>query len=157
MSELRCAELVKGDRYQSEIIYGRMSLNVSEVLNVVFGGGLAAALTALITLGPTLRKAKAEAEKAHADAESSRFDNAEHATRILMDNIVEPLKKELNATRREMARLRKAIDGANSCEHRNGCPVLDGVQRLADDDAKRDGKQPGQRAVGSDGGVAVGA
>ena len=46
------------------------------------------------------------------------------ATHILIENIVEPLKKELNATRREMARLRKAIDGANDCEYRSDCPVL---------------------------------
>lgn len=55
---------------------------------------LLAALTALLTLGPTVRKAKAEAEKAKADAETVRIDNTEHATRILIDNIVEPLKKE---------------------------------------------------------------
>ena len=93
-------------------------MDTSVLLNWIFGGGLLAALTALVTLGPTVRKAKAEAEKAKADAETVRIDNTEHATRILIENIVEPLKKELSATRREMARLRKAIDGANDCLHR---------------------------------------
>ena len=65
-----------------------------------------------------------------ADAETVRIDNTEHATRILIDNIVEPLKKELSATRREMARLRKAIDGANDCLHRADCPVLHELREL---------------------------
>ena len=64
------------------------------------------------------------------------MDNAEHATRILVSNIVVPLKEELNATRkdlqankREMARLRKAIDTANSCRHHDDCPVLGGLRK----------------------------
>ena len=112
-------------------------METSVVLNWIFGGGLVAALTALLTLGPTLRKARAEAEKAKADAETVHIDNAEHATRILIENIVEPLKDELNATRkdlqatkREMARLRKAIDTANSCRHHDDCPVLYGLREL---------------------------
>nr|WP_278912137.1 hypothetical protein [Leyella stercorea] len=73
--------------------------------------------------------------KAEADAETVRMDNAEHATRILVENIVKPLKEELNETRRyleaskrEMARLRKAIDTANSCKHHDDCPVLVGLR-----------------------------
>lgn len=99
-------------------------MELSVILNWIFGGGLLAALTALITLGPTVRKARADAEKAKADAETVRIDNTEQATRILIDNIVEPLKKELSATRKEMARLRKALDGANDCRYRADCPVL---------------------------------
>ena len=96
----------------------------------------------IVTLRATVRKANAEAEKAKADAETVRIDNAEHATRILVDNIVEPLKDELNATRkdlqatkREMARLRKAIDTANSCKHHDDCPVLRGVRDHPKDSA----------------------
>ncbi len=120
-------------------------MQFSEILNYVLGGGLVALLVAVGTLRATVRKAnadaeraKAEAEKAKADAETVRIDNAEHATRILIENIVEPLKEELTAvrnelgstrkdlcaTKREMARLRKALDAANSCKHHNDCPVL---------------------------------
>lgn len=113
-------------------------MDTSVLLNWIFGGGLLAALTALVTLGPTVRKAKAEAEKAKADAETVRIDNTEHATRILIDNIVEPLKKELSATRREMARLRKAIDGANDCQHRADCPVLHELRELPKTDTEAD-------------------
>ena len=91
-------------------------MNISEVLNILLGGGLVATIVAICTLRATIRKAKAESMKAEADAETVRMDNAEHATRILVENIVKPLKEELNETRRyleaskrEMARLRKAI------------------------------------------------
>ena len=110
-------------------------MDFSAVMNLVLGGGLVATLIAIITLKSTVREARAKAEKATAEAETVRIDNAEHATRILIDNIVEPLKDELNATRkdlqatkREMARLRKAIDTANSCKHHDDCPVLVGLR-----------------------------
>ena len=104
-----------------------------------------ATIVAISTLRATIRKAKAESMKAEADAETVRMDNAEHATRILVENIVKPLREELNETRRyleaskrEMARLRKAIDTANSCKHHDDCPVLVGM---------RD-KQKGERGGG---------
>ena len=113
-------------------------MEFSEILNYILGGGLLAAVVGIVTLKATLRKANADAEKAIAEAETVRIDNAEHATRILIENIVEPLRKELHetreelretkkefgATKREMARLRKAIADANSCKHSDDCPVL---------------------------------
>ena len=113
-------------------------MEFSEILNYILGGGLLAAIVGIVTLKATLRKANADAEKAIAEAETVRIDKAEHATRILIENIVEPLKSELNetrkelretkkefgATKREMARLRKAIADANSCKHSDDCPVL---------------------------------
>lgn len=120
-------------------------MEFSEILNYILGGGLLASLVGIVTLRATVRKANAEAEKAKAEAETVRIDNAERATRILIENIVEPLKKELSetreelrstkeefgetkrefgATKREMARLRKAVESANSCRFSGDCPVL---------------------------------
>lgn len=122
-----------------------------EILNYILGGGVLALLIGVLTLKATVREAnakaeqaKAEAEKAKAEAESVRIDNAEHATRILIENIVEPLRKELHetreelretkkefgATKREMARLRKGIGDANSCKHSDDCPVLYRLREL---------------------------
>lgn len=113
-------------------------MDFSAVMNLVLGGGLVATIIAIITLKSTVREARAKAEKATAEAETVRIDNTEHATRILIENIVEPLKEELNenrkalqATRREMARLRKAIDTANSCRHHDDCPVLYGMREYS--------------------------
>ena len=99
------------------------------MLNWILGGGLLAAVVGLLTLKATVRKA---------EAETVRIGNTEQATRILIENIVEPLKKELSETRedlreakkelgstkREMARFRKAIETANSCKFRADCPVI---------------------------------
>ncbi len=115
-------------------------MELHELLNWVLGGGLVATLVALLTLKPTVMKARseavrarAEAERAMAAAETVRITNTEQATRILIDNIVEPLKKEFNATRREMARLRKALNQANACEHSDNCPVLHKLRELQDE------------------------
>lgn len=113
-------------------------MEFSEMLNWILGGGLLAAVVGLLTLKATVRKANAEAEKAKAEAETVRIGNTEQATRILIENIVEPLKKELSETRedlreakkelgstkREMARFRKAIETANSCKFRADCLVI---------------------------------
>lgn len=129
-------------------------MNISEILNVLLGGGLVATIVAICTLQATVRKAKAESMKAEADAETVRMDNAEHATRILVENIVKPLKEELNETRkyleaskREMARLRKAIDTANSCKHHDDCPVLVGLR----DKPKGERGHAGNRSSGNRG------
>jgi len=123
-------------------------MELSEIINLMLGGGLVATVIAVITMKSTVRKAKAEAEKALADAEAVRIDNTEKATRVLMDNIVAPLKeelyetrKEIIANRREMARLRKAIDDANSCRYSDNCPVL---KRMRVEQKKRDPTDVGE-------------
>lgn len=128
-------------------------MELSEIMNFVLGGGLATALTGLFTIRATVRKKLAEADKAKADAESVRIDNAEHATQVLVNNIVEPLKDELDgtrkdllATKREMARLRKAIDRANSCKHHDDCPVLNGMR----EHAESEGNGPDGNGAGGD-------
>lgn len=120
-------------------------MTFSEILNILLGGGLLATLLGLITLKAAVRKANAEAsqalaqaKKAEAEAETVRITNTENATRILVENIVKPLKEELNATRedlqatkkemastkRAMSRLTKAVESANNCRHADYCPVL---------------------------------
>lgn len=115
-----------------------MDFNI--ILNWVLGGGLITAIISIITLRATVREANAKAEKAMAEAEALRIDNVEHATRILMENIVKPLKEQLNATikslqsmQREVARFRKALSVANSCKHADNCPVLFKLRDLSKD------------------------
>ena len=129
---------------------------LSELLNWILGGGFVTTLIALLTLKSTALKAKSEAEKARAeaerakaDAETVRITNAEQATRILVENIVEPLKKELNATRREMARLRKALNQAGTCDHSANCPVLHEL-RLQKDSYDHRGNQCDEDEEGQD-------
>lgn len=121
-------------------------MGTSEIFNILLGGGLLATVAGLLTLRATVRKANAEAD-------ALRIDNTEQATRILMENIVKPLKDEFNETKkelarntREMARLRKAIDAANGCRHRDHCPVL---HRLRDQ--PKDGTDGADGTGGADG------
>lgn len=125
-------------------------MTLSEILNILLGGGVLALVIGVVTLRATVKKANADAERAKADAESVRITNTENATRILVENIVKPLKEELNATRedlqatkkemastkREMARLRKAVEAASGCPHSDGCPVL---RKLRDNPKDTDG------------------
>lgn len=115
-------------------------MEFSVILNWILGGGLITAIISIITLKATVREANAKAEKAMAEAQALRIDNVEHATRILMENIVKPLTEQLNATiknlqsvQREVARLRKALSVANSCKHFDNCPVLYKLRDLAKD------------------------
>ena len=124
-------------------------MELSEILNVVLGGSLVGALISIVTIRSALKKARAEAEKALAEADTVKITNTEQATRILVENIVKPLTEELNETRREIgsvkrevARLRKAIDGANSCRYSSDCPVL---ERMRVTSKERDDSKP--RAV----------
>lgn len=117
---------------------------MNELITILLGGGAIGTLVAVVTLRSTAAKARAEARRAEAEAEGVAVSNAQQATRVLVENIVEPLKEELNETRRylqaakrEMARLRKAIDTASLCAHRDGCPVLMGLRRPDDADLDR--------------------
>lgn len=130
-------------------------MQLSEILNLLLGSGLVATIVALLTLKSTMRKAAAEAERSVADAETVSINNAENATRILVENIVNPLKNELNETRkyldaakREMARLRKAIDSANSCKHHDNCPVLSGLHNQQKDDERANNIPLDSKATG---------
>ena len=120
-------------------------MSFAEILNILLGGGLAAMVVTLVTMRATVRKANADAEKARADAETVRITNTENATRILVENIVKPLKEELHATReklssaeqlmasiqkelastkRALSRLSRAVESATNCPHADDCIVL---------------------------------
>ena len=141
------------------------------ILDYILGGGLVSAAVAIMSLRSTARKAKAEAEKAEAEAERSRadaetvrLDNSEHATRILLDNLMKPLietlhetkteldltKRELARNTREMARFRKALERVGDCDYREQCPVLDELRKQpkAGGDRADDGSRGGQHSCG---------
>ena len=116
------------------------NMELSEILNVVLGGSLVGAVISIVTIRSALKKARAEAEKAIAESDTVKITNTETATRILVENIVTPLKDELHETRKElsllkkeMARFRKAVDSANSCKYSDDCPVLERMRGSQED------------------------
>lgn len=159
-------------------------MTASEIINLILGGGLVVTLINLATLKAAVKKANAEAaeanaraKKAEADAETVRITNAENATRILIENIVKPLRQELHDTReklseteqvvtsmrkelssakRFMSRLaRRALELISGCPYADNCPVS---ARLRDvktdggtyylDDILRAYRQPDNRNKG---------
>lgn len=127
----------------------------SVFLNIIFGAGLVTTIVGLLSVRSELKKARADAEKAMAEADAVKITNTENATRILIENIVEPLKEELNETRkelnpikRELARLRKAVEAIQLCPYRGECPVLAELQDGADDAPGRKDGQPQNRICG---------
>lgn len=110
-------------------------MELSEILNYVFGTGLIATIVGLLNIRSELMKARAEARRAEAEADTVKITNTEQATRILIDNIVKPLTekldethKELQGNKRELTRLRKAVEAIQLCPYRSECPVLGELQ-----------------------------
>lgn len=78
---------------------------------------------------------RAQVEASKADTRGDELANVKEAMSILMEQIVEPLKKEINAIRKELARLRRAVEKANRCpfaDHADACPVLYELRRAED-------------------------
>lgn len=76
-----------------------------------------------------VEKLKAEVRASQVNTRGSELDNVQKAMRILMDEIVEPLKQEINAIRKELGKLRRAVEKANSCRFTADCPVRGELQK----------------------------
>lgn len=94
------------------------------IVNSLLGGGIVSVVFSVLSLRWRVRKEREESRRLG-------LINAETATDLLLENIVEPLKRELNDTKREMAhtkvelqRLRRAIQVAHHCRYSPDCPVL---------------------------------
>lgn len=93
---------------------------ISLLLNLVLGGGL---LVTLLTLRAARQKANIEVDQAKVDVEGTMLDNDEKASRVLIDYVVDPLKREISGLRRDVRRLQQAIDKIPECPHADSCPV----------------------------------
>ena len=93
---------------------------ISIALNALLGGGL---IVTLVTLRATKNKALAEVE-------ARQIQNAAALLQEYKENIIEPIKTEVNGLRKEVRHLKDAISRANSCHYADGCPV---ITRMQDD------------------------
>lgn len=76
-----------------------------------------------------VEKLKADVRAAQVNTRGSELDNVQKAMQILMDEIVEPLKQEINAIRKELGKLRRAVEKANNCRFIANCPVRSELQK----------------------------
>lgn len=103
-----------------------MDLDVIRILfEVILGGGW---LISLLTLRSTRKKSRAEALQAEMELGRNYVEE-------FTENIVNPMKEKVkdlenatNGLKREMARLRKAINKTNSCQWVDSCPVVRELQ-----------------------------
>lgn len=66
---------------------------------------------------------RAEMKDKLAEVKSHELDNVRKASDILMENIVKPLKTEIQSLRRDVDKFRKAIEKIPSCPMAGDCPV----------------------------------
>lgn len=70
-----------------------------------------------------LGQLRAEMESKLSAVRKSELDNVREASDILMDNVVKPLKSEIQSLRRDVNRFRRAIEKIPSCPIADTCPV----------------------------------
>lgn len=116
------------------------------ILSAVSLAELAGLITAIVMLRPNRKKGMEEAQRLHAEARQAEIENEERMSAILMTNIVAPLQAELKRLRetvdslngqvdclsdqverlsKEVDRLKRAVNKANTCRHKEDCPVLE--------------------------------
>ena len=105
---------------------------LSLILNAVLSVGF---ITAVATLRSTRRKAREEARRAAIENDKSLMDS-------FNQYIVEPLKKEVNALRKDVRRFARAVEKINDCPHAADCPVRNELQNSKDDHADSDTDNP---------------
>lgn len=78
-----------------------------------------------------LGQLRAEMESKLSAVKKSELDNVREASDILMDNVVKPLKTEIQSLRRDVNKFRRAIEKIPTCPIADTCPVS---RELLDDE-----------------------
>ncbi len=93
---------------------------------------------------------KAQVGALQTNTKGDELKNVREGISILMEEVVEPLKKELNAVRREMARFRKAFGKGDDCKHYYDlCPIRAELLRT-EEDSNNKHTEDRQRSGGRD-------
>ena len=79
---------------------------------------------------------RAEMEDKLAEVKSHELDNVRKASDILMENIVKPLKTEIQSLRRDVSKFRKAVEQIPMCPMAGDCPASRELHRTETDDAR---------------------
>lgn len=104
---------------------------VLAIISLVAGplGGWLTAILLRKKYDAEVEKLKTEVQAAKINTRGDELENVKAAMDILMEQVVEPLKREINGIRKEMVRLRRAVELANHCPHSAICPVRDELQK----------------------------
>lgn len=83
-----------------------------------------------------IRQLHAEVEKVKSEVKSNELENVRKASNMLMEQIVEPLRKEMTRLRNEVNRFRKALEDIPRCPHADECPVQFKLRELEKSDTE---------------------
>lgn len=86
-------------------------------------------------------KLRAEMEEKLSAVKKSELDNVREASQILMENIVKPLKTEIQSLRRDVNKFSKAVEKIPSCPMADKCPVSRELLIAEAVESSRDGQR----------------
>ena len=112
-----------------------MALGLSEVDVTAIVLALIGMLSGWVSWWHDRRKHKQEVEGLKADNRQKDLDLSKDYVTEWRTFIAEPLQREVSELRSEVAQLRHAIQAIEACPHRDGCPVVDRLQRTANAEA----------------------
>lgn len=105
---------------------------------------------------------KADVKKTLSDVRGHELDNDKKAINMIMELVVEPLRRDMKLLQRKLDRFTNAIEKINTCPHADACPVEHELRR-----AKENGERepsyalaridPDAGHVDTDGGMGPGA
>lgn len=104
------------------------------IFEVVLGGGW---IVSLVNLRSTKKKSRAEALQAEMELGKQYVEEFTENIVVPLKGKVKQLETSVNGLKREMARLRKAINKSSSCQYVDTCPVAMELQKSAEDDRAR--------------------
>lgn len=76
-----------------------------------------------------VEKLKAEVQQMKSDVRSRELDNDRKSIEMVMELVVEPLRKEMKSLQRKIDRFTNAVEQIPSCPHSANCPVSRELQR----------------------------
>lgn len=76
---------------------------------------------------------RAEVKKTLSEVRGRELDNDKKAIEIIMELVVEPLRRDMKSLQRKLDRFTNAIEKINTCPHAERCPVEHELRRAKED------------------------
>lgn len=122
---------------------------MTETIIAAIAAIITAPLTALLTAIFLRSKHKAEVDKLRAevretlaDVRGKELDNDKKAINMIMELVVEPLRKDMKQLQQKVDTLTNAIEKINSCPHADSCPVSHELRHPKKGDAENPHRGP---------------
>lgn len=99
---------------------------ITATLVAIVSAPLSALLTAVFLRtkhNAEVDKLRAEVKQTLADVRGRELDNDKKAIEMIMELVVEPLRKDMLVLQEKVDTLTNAIEKINSCPHADNCPV----------------------------------